>query len=269
MTKMRSLFLSAFLAVAFLYGCAPQAGNHNAADSSAHKADSTKKDSLAHWEYEGEHGSEHWKDLCTAYTACGGQSQSPINVVGAEKDASLKAIQFAYTETKPAIVHNGHTIQINCDEGSKVTIAGKEYKLLQFHYHANSEHQIEGKYAPLEVHFVNKAEDGNLAVVGVMFKEGKENPLFTSYLKDFPTSKGKIDAQGKIELAKLLPASSAYYTYAGSLTTPPCSEIVTWFVMKTPVEASKDQLDKFAAILKHNFRPVQALNGRKIKMFMN
>lgn len=265
----RSIFISAIVAFGLLVGCAPHASNNASADSTQHHADSTKKDSLAHWEYEGEHGPEHWKELCTAYTSCGGQSQSPINVVGAEKDASLKAIQFSYTETKAAIVNNGHTIQINCDEGSKVVIAGKEYKLAQFHYHANSEHQIEGKAFPLEVHFVNKAEDGNIAVVGVMFKEGKENALLSKYLKDFPAAKGKVDAEGKIELAKLLPSNSSYYTYSGSLTTPPCSEIVTWFVMKTPVEASKEQLTKFASILKNNFRPIQALNGRKIKMFAN
>ncbi len=238
-------------------------------ENNKHMEKSKKDCKDVHWTYEGEHGPEHWKDLCDGFADCGGKSQSPVDIqTGAvKKDQSLKAPEFHYGTTGIHIVNNGHTVQFNVSGDNTVKLEGKDYKLLQFHYHALSEHTVDGKHYPLEVHFVHKHNDKDFAVLGVMFKEGKENELLKQYLNHFPGGKGEIKLDGTIDLVSLFPSDLSYYRYEGSLTTPPCSEVVHWYVLKTPVEASKEQLEQFAAILKNNYRPVQPLNGRTIKLF--
>jgi len=224
--------------------------------------------STVHWTYTGESGPKAWPDLCTGYSACGGKSQSPINIAGAIADASLDSIKLNYTTTPVEIENNGHTIEFVCEEGSKVTLGGTEYELLQFHFHGLSEHEVNGKHYPLEVHFVNKATDTNYAVIGLFIEEGAENPLFTQFLSHFPRKEGQYkDTSTLIDLSSLFPENLSYYTYSGSLTTPPCSEVVNWYVLKNTVTASATQISEFQAILHNNYRPVQDLNGRSIKMY--
>ena len=140
-----------------------------------------------HYGYEGHEGPEHWSDLCVGWSACSiGQAQSPINISNVVNDKTLEPLNFQWGSTTAKIVNNGHTIQFNVDPGSKLVANGKTYELLQFHYHHSSEHSVKDKYYPLEVHYVHKASDGQLAVVGVMFKEGAPNSLFNSFLSDFP-----------------------------------------------------------------------------------
>jgi len=221
-----------------------------------------------HWTHNGEEdGQEKWQNLCTAYDACGGQSQSPINIVGAENSTSLTSLVFNYASTPTEIENNGHTIEFVCEVGSKLTIGSTDYFLKQFHYHALSEHQVAGNHYPLEVHFVHKANDTNYAVVGVFFEEGEENLLFTEFLSHFPTEEGVYTDTTEIELSELLPENKSYYHYSGSLTTPPCSEVVHWYVMQTPITASATQITQFSSILKNNYRNVQNLNGRSIYKF--
>ena len=217
----------------------------------------------------GEGGPENWAKLEMENNVCGGKVQSPIDIVtkDAKSNDKLSAIKFSYSDTGVDIVNNGPTIQFNVSGDNKVTIGEKEYKLLQFHYHAASEHTINGKQSPLEVHFVHKNTDTDYAVLGVMFEEGAENALFTKYMKDFPAEKGERKGEGKIDLARLFPKETGYYNYNGSLTTPPCSEVVNWYVMKNPVSASKDQLESFAKMLDGNFRPVMPIEGREVSSF--
>ncbi len=228
----------------------------------------SKKDCKdVHWGYiDDEHGPENWKNLCDDYSACGGKAQSPIdiktNIVVTEKKLKLPIIDFH--TTKVNIVNNGHTIQFNVDKGNKVNLNGKDYQLLQFHYHSLSEHTVDGNHFPIEVHFVTKHADNDYAVLGVFFKEGSKNSLFARYLDKFPVKKGNFSNDDSIDLSLLLPKDKGYYHYNGSLTTPPCSEVVNWYILKEPVSASKEQIDKFSKILHNNYRPVQQINKRKI-----
>jgi len=238
---------------------------------SACKSDDTNKPtdcSEVHWSYAGETGPDKWPDLCSGFSACGHNSQSPIDITGATDDSSLGAIAFNYGTTKVEIENNGHTIEFVCEPGSKLSISNTEYELLQFHYHGLSEHKVEGQHYPLEVHFVNRASDDNYAVIGVFYEEGEENPLFAEFLEHFPHQAGVYEDHSKeIDLMTIFPENRSYYNYSGSLTTPPCSEIVNWYVLKSPVTASAAQIAEFQDILHNNYRPVQALNGRTVAVY--
>ncbi len=231
----------------------------------------TKDDcSDVHWSHhEGADGPANWQNLCDGFADCGGQAQSPIDIVtkDAAADADLSAPEFRYGTSPVAIINNGHTVQFNISGDNEVTLNGKVYKLLQFHFHAKSEHTIDGKQYPLEVHFVHKHSDSDFAVLGVMYEKGAENALLKKYLAHFPKTKGDYQADESIDLASLFPEDKSYYHYNGSLTTPPCSEVVSWYVLKTPVTASAEQLDAFAEILDNNYRPVMPLNNRTVKVF--
>src|SRR5690349_170782 len=135
-----------------------------------------------------------------------------------------------------------------------------------FHFHHVSEHTINGKQYPLEVHFVHKAADGKMAVIGIMFVKGKSNLLFSQFLQHFPPPDHTYSSPALINLVSLLPKNLRYYNYMGSLTTPACSEMVNWHVLKGTVEASESQIQQLAQILGNNHRPLQALNGRIIRM---
>lgn len=223
-----------------------------------------------HWSHhKGDDGPENWKNLCDGFADCGGQSQSPINIL--TKDVimgdGLSSPKFSYGKSKVDIINNAHTVQFNIDGDNKVQLNNKSYQLLQFHYHALSEHTINDRYYPLEVHFVHKHSDTDFAVLGIMFIEGNENALFTKYLDKFPTSKGDYQSDDMIDLLSLLPANKSYYHYSGSLTTPPCSEVVNWYVLQKPLEASKEQIEKLSKILHDNYRPIMPLNDRKVFSF--
>lgn len=251
---------------------AKKSSHQSNADQPVKSSDHPKEGSLPHWSYEeGKESPENWKNLCDEYSACGGTVQSPINIISDSliRNANLKKIVFHYQSTDVNVINNGHTVKFLVSGDNKVQLDGKEYKLLQFHFHAHSEHAINGNYYPLEVHFVHKHSDTDYAVIGMMFAEGAENKLFKKYLDKFPTTKGgEYESKEMIELLALLPENKNYYRYNGSLTTPPCSEIVNWCVLTSPVEASKQQIEQFSKILNNNFRPLQALNNRKVEMFV-
>lgn len=236
--------------------------------STEHYQQTDKKDCKdVHWSHhKGDEGPTNWKNLCDDYADCGGMSQSPIDIISqtAIKTDSLNKLKFNYGTSNVAILNNSHTVQFNVDGKNSVNLNGKDYELLQFHYHALSEHTIDGKHFPLEVHFVHKHADSDFAVIGVMFEEGKENELINKYLDKFPTKKGNYKTDEKIDLLKLFPEDLSYYHYSGSLTTPPCSEVVSWYVLKNPVQASKEQIEEFSKILNNNFRPTQPLNDRPV-----
>lgn len=221
-----------------------------------------------HWTYSGESGPEYWPDLCAEFAACGHAKQSPVDIVNPAEDSNLGPVNFDYATTRVSIENNGHTIIFACDPGNTIRINETNYELLQFHYHGLSEHTVEGEYYPLEVHFVHRATDQDFAVIGVFYEIGDENPLFTDFLAHFPMEEGKFeDHSTEIDLMALLPDNKSYYHYSGSLTTPPCTEVVNWYVLKTPVTASQEQLSSFQDILQNNYRPVQALNDRSIFVY--
>lgn len=220
----------------------------------------------AHWGYEGQEGPVHWGELSHDYHMCkDGKQQSPINITNAHK-GKLGKIKFSYQASAKNIVNNGHTIQVNMNKGSSITVGGKTYHLLQFHFHSPSEHTVNGKPADMVAHFVHQAKDGQLGVVGVLINKGKANKAIGQLWKKLPTASGdNNDLSSDINVKKLLPKSKAYYNYSGSLTTPPCSEGVNWMVLKSPAQVSATQVKAFTDIFSKSVRPVQPLHGRNIK----
>jgi carbonic anhydrase len=216
-----------------------------------------------HWSYSGAAGPEHWSEFGAS---CGlGKAQSPIDIQHAEQK-DLPAIHFAYHPSALKVINNGHTIQANYAPGSTITVGGKSYQLVQFHFHHLSETTIEGKHSPMELHLVHKSKDGNLAVVAVFLQEGHGNSTVGTVWANLPheVEKEFTPEHVEIEAVNLLPADHKYFTFAGSLTTPPCSEGVTWLVLEKPMTLSKEQIAKFAALYPDNARPVQPLNGRVV-----
>lgn len=184
-----------------------------------------------HWRYEGNEGPNKWGSIDSSFSACSnGHSQSPIDIVNNDKiiDVDAGGIKFEYNATPLSIVNNGHTIQVNYSTDSSIKMGSKTYKLLQFHFHSPSENKVDGNNYKMEAHLVHKNADGNLAVVGVFIKEGKENPFIKTLWDNLPTEINKENLVKNISVNAndLLPADGSYYHFSGSLTTPPCSEEV-------------------------------------------
>ena len=219
-----------------------------------------------HWSYEGKDGPQDWGQLDPSYSACAsGHAQSPIDIKGA-KLAQLPPLDFDYKAVALNIINNGHTIQVNYPSGSTLTVGGKTYTLKQFHFHHPSEERINGSSFDLVAHLVHDDGSGHLAVVAVLFKRGPLNPLLDVVWKNIPKQMEKAANVPSVNLnaQDLLPADKGYYTYNGSLTTPPCSEGVTWYVLKSSSTLSADQVAAFAKTYPHNARPVQPLFDRQI-----
>jgi carbonic anhydrase len=220
-----------------------------------------------HWSYSGPDGPDHWGDLDPAWKVCkDGKRQSPINIEGAKK-SNLPAIQFDYKPSPLKIINNGHTIQVNFDPGSSIKVGGKEYSLVQFHFHHPSEEKIRGHQYDMVIHLVHKDSAGNLAVVALLVKKGKENPTIQTLWNNLPAEVGKEHTVPGVSInaADLLPADHNYYSFEGSLTIPACNEGVAWLVFVAPVEFSADQIATFAKIYPMIARPIQPANGREIK----
>jgi len=219
-----------------------------------------------HWTYEGKEGPENWGKLKPEFTACDtGRNQSPIDI-DAPVDATLKPLRGIQKLTAKEILNNGHTIQANFREGNMLVVDDMNFKMKQVHFHAPSENTIHGKSFPLEAHFVHADSKGNLAVIGVMFKEGKANPGLEKLWAQMPKEAGEpMPLKAKVSASEMMPDSRDYYRFSGSLTTPPCSEGVRWLMLKAPITASKEQIQAFEEVMKHhNNRPVQPLNGRVV-----
>lgn len=220
----------------------------------------------SHWGYSGEAGPDNWGKLDADYVACAtGRNQSPIDLTNLV-EADLKPINFAYKPGTKEIENNGHTVGIHYAPGSTITVDGHAFELKQFHFHAPSENTINGKHFPMESHLVHADKDGNLAVVAVMFEQGKDNPMLNPLWMKMPDKAGGKNALPKAyDVSAMLPSDRDYYRFNGSLTTPPCSEGVWWFVIKQPATASKAQIDKFTKVVGHpNNRPVQPVNARTV-----
>lgn len=224
-----------------------------------------------HWGYEGEAGPAHWGDLSPEFAACGsGREQSPVDIPRA---APLNPgdLRFDYRPSMVAIANNGHSIQVTYEAGSTLAAGDARYSLVQFHLHASSEHMLGGAYAPMELHLVHQDAGGRIAVAGVLLVEGAHNAAYEPMLAHMPSQVGEanvIDGT-TVDAGALLPTDRAYYRYHGSLTTPPCTEGVAWFVLSEPVELSAAQIAAFRVLYDGNNRPVQPLNGRTFLLSSN
>jgi len=219
-----------------------------------------------HWDYEGEQGPEAWGRLRPEFSRCAsGQRQSPIDIRGGIA-VDLEPIRFDYRSSAFSVIDNGHTVQVNVEPGNAITITGKRYELVQFHFHRPSEERINGRQYDMVVHLVHKDADGKLAVVAVLLDRGSAQAVVQAVWNNLPLEKGdEVRAGTRIDLAQLLPEDKRYYTYMGSLTTPPCSEGVLWMVMKQPVPVSVEQVAIFSRLYPMNARPIQQADGRLIK----
>lgn len=222
-----------------------------------------------HWSYTGKTSAEHWGDMEAGFATCKmGKLQSPIDIRGAAQ-ADLPALGFNYASSATEVVNNGHTIQVTLSPGSSngLKLPAGNFKLLQFHLHTPSEEKIDGQSFPMVAHMVHKSDEGQLAVVAVLFKLGRVNPTLARVLTSMPsTAESTPVPMPGLDPNALLPDSRAYYSFVGSLTTPPCSEGVLWHVMKQPVELSEGQLAAFKKLYPMNARPTQPLNGRSLKV---
>lgn len=217
-----------------------------------------------HWSYKGETGPKHWGKLSEKFRACDdGLQQSPINLT-APIPAQLQLVAVRYKTSTYQVVNNGHTIQVNVPPGSSITLGGVSHRLLQFHFHHPSEHVVDGKASPMEIHFVHASASGALAVLGVFVNRGAENETIDQIWSIMPPTPGKRSSSIMISPQDLLPKDKEFRRYFGSLTTPPCSETVTWSVYNKPIEASAEQVARFSALFSNNARPVKPLNRRHL-----
>lgn len=228
----------------------------------------TKKHEI-HWAYEGEGGPHNWGKISKKYLACSnGKNQSPIAVEGNSLlNLDLPAIDFDYRDSRFSIVDNGHTVQVNYLDGGSMTILGQRYELVQFHFHRPSEEVVNGKRYDMVAHLVHKNSKGQLAVVAVLLTLGEENRFIQTLWNHMPIEKKKPiePPTAKVDLAKFLPVNKAYFHYMGSLTTPPCTEGVAWYILQSPVEVSAGQVEVFSKMYANNARPTQRMNGRLVK----
>ncbi len=220
------------------------------------------------WGYTGEGAPENWGRLSPEYKVCQvGSQQSPIDLKHAI-DADLSSLKIRYKDLPLKILNNGYTIQVNAAPGNRLILDGTPFELLQFHFHYPSEHTVKGNVYPLDVHFVHQSATGALAVLGIFLKKGRENAALKPVWEAMPASK-QPEAQiagTTVDIAALLPADRSTYRYFGSLTTPPCAEVVRWVVFEEPIEVSKAQIEQFKHIFPLNARPVQPLNRRFLLM---
>ena len=220
----------------------------------------------AHWGYAGAEGPDHWARLRPEYGQCAtGQRQSPIDIRGGIA-VDLAPIQFDYHPSAFSVIDDGHTVQADVAPGNAITVTGRRYELVAVDFHRPSEERIDGRSYDMAAHLVHKDAEGRVAVVAVLFDHGDAQPVVQAVWNNLPLEKGEaVPAGTRIDLAQLLPDDRRYYTYMGSLTTPPCSEGVLWMVLKQPVSISTEQEAVFAHLYPMNARPIQQAAGRLIK----
>ncbi|MCX7208044.1 MAG: carbonic anhydrase family protein [Proteobacteria bacterium] len=259
------------------YGIPPRASAHPPA-AKKHKAAASGHGATAashatphaggHWGYEGaKTGPNSWGSMSPSFSLCSeGKEQSPINITTSYAQ-EMDKIKFSYGMTRITVVNNGHTIQLNIDPGSFIEVFGAKYQLLQFHFHTPSEEAIGGIRYPMVAHLVHKSEEGKLAVVAALIQQGAQNnPLIEELWDKMPSEHNETRTFDKLTYspAALLPLDQSFYTFMGSLTTPPCSEGVRWLVMKNPLSISARQIARFQKIFPMNARPIQSLNARNV-----
>jgi carbonic anhydrase len=239
---------------------------------------------VVQWSYmDGPGGPENWGDISKENLACmKGKSQSPINInVDRAVKVDMTPLEFLYRPSQLSIVDNGYTVMVNYGEGSNLIAEGRQYRLVQFHFHKPGEEAINGERTDMVAHLVHQHHDGDLLEVSVLMTtkpptptrrywwgkdEVKENELIQTLWKHIPLVKGKVETPAVvIDVNQLLPANKGYFTYMGSLSTPPCTENVLRYVMKTPIYVSEEQVKNFDRIYPMNARPLQPKGDRLVK----
>jgi len=218
------------------------------------------------WSYTGLSGPQAWGKLKPEFRQCAvGQRQSPIDIrEGIALD--LEPVKFDYQPGSFSVIDTGYTVQVDVAAGNSIEVNGRRYALQQFHFHRPSEERIDGRQFEMDVHLVHRDAEGRMAVVAVLLERGAAQPLLQTVWNNLPLEKNEpFAARAQLDPSQLLPADRRYYTYMGSLTTPPCTEGVLWLVMQQPVTVSAQQIDIFSRLYPMNARPIQRAAGRMIK----
>lgn len=236
------------------------------AGCSVHGAGSRGDDPLC-WGYHGSTGPEHWGELRPEYEVCSsGTEQSPVDISRpALRD--LQPIEFHYEPLIPKIVNNKHTIEVDGGTGSFIVLEGTRYDLLQFHFHAPSEHTLGGRHHAMELHLVHQdPATERRAVIGIMIDPGAANPVLAPIFANLPPCACESKKlKQPMDLAAILPVRREYFRYEGSLTTPPCTEEVKWHILRQPIQMSPGQIAAFTRLIGKSNRPVQELHGRTVE----
>ncbi|MGB0631737.1 MAG: carbonic anhydrase family protein [Alphaproteobacteria bacterium] len=229
-----------------------------------HMASAPMKQRAAHWGYRGDSGPAHWGNLSKAYHTCSaGRQQSPVNLESVEP-ARLQDLTFRYKVSVIQMMHTGHTVLAEYGKGSHIVLGGEQYDLTHFQFRTPSEHTVAGRSFPMEIQFVHRNAKGHQAIVGLLVTSGPSNLAARELWDRLPVkahTRSK-NTRALINARDLLPDSTAYFRYRGSLTTPPCTEKVDWLILRTPVAFSENQIVRLRGIMGENARPVQARNGR-------
>jgi carbonic anhydrase len=221
-----------------------------------------------HWSYDGETGPDNWAKLNPEWEiASKGKRQSPIDLGGAKLGKAIN-LEFHYGKSRLRLVNNGHTIRVNVEKGHWFAVGGKRYNLVQFHFHSPSEHTIKGEYFAMEVHLVHRSADDRLAVIGFLVDEGPASASFHRFFEDVPPVGETREIPDFVaDLTRILPKDVEHkFHYSGSLTTPPCTEDVEWYILKTHLTLSASQIAKYRKFYSGNNRPLQPLHGRTVEV---
>lgn len=267
MKKMRTFIISTVLVLSFISCKNKETKIHHNNSIAEHSKDETTK----HWSYEGETSPEHWTEI-EKNTNCDGKRQSPINIIDIDsKHVSKDSLNLKISYNTQTIIHdiinNGHTVQFDFELGDSIWYKNEVFNLKQLHFHESSEHTVDGIRYPIEIHLVHTNKTGKFTVLSILGKEGKEHANF-EFLEFFlPIKNGETKTIGKpFDLKLIFPSNiNEYYSYEGSLTTPPCSETVNWIVFKQPIVLSLNQVLKLKKNMPlNNYRNEQLINNRVV-----
>ncbi len=222
---------------------------------------------LPKWSYAGPNGPEHWGDLDPRFSAATtGRQQSPIDLTGPFQ-AGADTVFYTYLAAPLSVTNNSHSIQVDLPPGSSVTVGGRRYDLLQYHFHTPSEHTADGGFYEMEMHLVHQDAEGRFLVVGVFLATGDSHSTLAEIWEHMPQQAGEtVSKDLMVDPSDFLPADRRCVQYDGSLTTPPCSEGVSWIMMLEPIQVSPEQIEQFERVMFVNNRPVQPLNDRVLRL---
>ncbi|XP_011075611.1 alpha carbonic anhydrase 7-like [Sesamum indicum] len=218
-------------------------------------------------------GPENWGTLNPNWTLCGtGKSQSPVNILEVKLNRSLGDLNKNYQPAEALLRNTEHKIEVKwTGNAGGIIINGDEFKLQQSHWHIPAEHTVNGVRFDMELHIVHANSGGDIAVVGILYKLGQADPFLGQFLQYLPLATREGYPLGSVDPSSINISSREYYRYNGSLTTPPCSENVTWTIFKTVKTVSIEQIDTLKDVIHDentgNARPIQPLNGRTVYIF--
>ncbi len=225
------------------------------------------KQAGAHWSYDGHWGPEYWGDLDPAYITCiEGQAQSP-NAIDRTVKSTTDELKIEYAVSNGIVRDNGYTWEVICERGNHLILDRQRYDLQQFHFHSPGEHWVAGRPADMELHLIHLSADGAVVVLTILLDIADANPFIDNIWQNVPGGEGDdyVEDIYDMDLVALIEPTAAYYTYSGSLTTPPCIEGVTWIILNKAQTVSYEQVQFFGKVFPNNNRPLQKINGRIVR----